>query len=411
MRISKQISGNATERGIAIKQGRGEYEWCELTPADPTREELLGRRVTVVLPSNLAIDTGCVLAVQGGKNRIRVDPSLGSKRDIYPHYHVGIALLMPRSTRQEQEWGGGLPVMRSLEYSIVDIRFGRAALAGQSANSVDVSAELIGIQNQYSQESIIVAERFARVNHIWENRSRLPEGLAELIEAHEDLVRSGGMVAPVGLSIVHRIQLLTADYSRDMPGIIGVSSIGDPLPVLLQMTGLAIEPAPIPIEFIPPDLTEVRRREVKNRRTVIARGSAAVRFRADVRKAYNSTCFICGKRLPAVIKGGNPGVDSCHILPFSDFDLDSTSNGLCLCKLDHWAFDEGFIEVRSDGAGGYEIAVPDEILESAEQAGMDMGWLRNLARVVPRESLPKSRRDWPNPTYLARLREILYPPS
>jgi len=59
MRISKQISGNAAEREERTRQGRGEYEWCDLQPDDPSKDELLNRRILLRFPEGIILDTAC----------------------------------------------------------------------------------------------------------------------------------------------------------------------------------------------------------------------------------------------------------------------------------------------------------------------------------------------------------------
>src|SRR6516164_8691741 len=90
VRISKEPSG-----------GRGEYEWCDFKPSDPTPRQLLHRRIHIQLPDNKIIDTGSIFVTQGGKQRIRLAPDQHGGRDLYPNWHVAAALMMPRPSRDE----------------------------------------------------------------------------------------------------------------------------------------------------------------------------------------------------------------------------------------------------------------------------------------------------------------------
>ena len=116
MRISKQISGNSATRDEAPSQGRGEYEWADLQPEDPTREQLLNCRILLRLAVDILLDTACEFESQGEKWRIRTAGYARSDRHIYPVYHLAVALLMPCPTRQEQNMGRGLPVLRHDEF-------------------------------------------------------------------------------------------------------------------------------------------------------------------------------------------------------------------------------------------------------------------------------------------------------
>jgi len=121
MRISKQISGNRSRRDEGENQGRGEYEWCDLTTDDPEHGDLLKRRIIIELSEDIRIDTDCILGDRQGKNRIRTASTATVRRNIYPHYHLAVALLMPWPSRSEINWGTGLPIMRAEEYGIIDL--------------------------------------------------------------------------------------------------------------------------------------------------------------------------------------------------------------------------------------------------------------------------------------------------
>lgn len=71
MRISKEISGNAVRRDEPLRQGRGEFEWCDVGPNDPDSDDLAQRRIILALPNGVTIDTACVFGQQGGKQRVR----------------------------------------------------------------------------------------------------------------------------------------------------------------------------------------------------------------------------------------------------------------------------------------------------------------------------------------------------
>lgn len=141
------------------------------------------------------------------------------------------------------------------------------------------------------------------------------------------------------------------------------------------------------------------------------RGPECVRFRRQVRDAYHSTCLVCGLHLPQVWDGGQAGVDSAHILPDSEFDINHVSNGVCLCKLHHWAFDEGLIEIRYDAATGYSIAIPDEARAQADgpPRRIDVGFLLSHLGPIPPARLPTNPAARPNQACLQRLHELLYP--
>jgi putative restriction endonuclease len=98
-----------------------------------------------------------------------------------------------------------------------------------------------------------------------------------------------------------------------------------------------------------PQLTEdeTEYTEVKRRK----RSSA---FQSTVQKQYNNTCAVCGsqRETPA----GTPEVEAAHIYPKSESGSDDPRNGLTLCRLHHWAFDNGWLAVSDE----YEVLVKDQ---------------------------------------------------
>lgn len=66
-------------------------------------------------------------------------------------------------------------------------------------------------------------------------------------------------------------------------------------------------------------------------------------FRQAVVKVYDHRCALCGVRIITI--EGRSAVDAAHIIPWSISKNDDIRNGMALCKLCHWAFDEGLLGV------------------------------------------------------------------
>lgn len=64
-------------------------------------------------------------------------------------------------------------------------------------------------------------------------------------------------------------------------------------------------------------------------------------FRRAIVKAYDNRCAICGVRI--LTADGHTAVAAAHIIPWSISHNDDPRNGLALCHLCHWIFDEGLI--------------------------------------------------------------------
>ncbi|MFB6199769.1 MAG: HNH endonuclease [Candidatus Nanohaloarchaea archaeon] len=69
-------------------------------------------------------------------------------------------------------------------------------------------------------------------------------------------------------------------------------------------------------------------------------------FASRVKKLYGYQCAFCGAERYS--PDGNPEVEAAHIKPVSEGGPDHPRNGLALCRLHHWAYDNGWLEINSD---------------------------------------------------------------
>lgn len=105
-------------------------------------------------------------------------------------------------------------------------------------------------------------------------------------------------------------------------------------------------------------------------------------FRSVVVEAYVHTCAVCGTRIRT--PGGRSAVQAAHIVPFSVCRNNDPRNGLALCPLHHWAFDQGMLAVTN----AYEVKVHSY----AEELPADDGFLSLKGRTL---RLPKDIRIHP----------------
>jgi putative restriction endonuclease len=68
-------------------------------------------------------------------------------------------------------------------------------------------------------------------------------------------------------------------------------------------------------------------------------------FRRAVVRIYDHRCAFCGVRM--LTSDGHTAVDAAHIIPWGVSHDDDLHNGLALCGLCHWTFDEGLVGVSS----------------------------------------------------------------
>ena len=74
--------------------------------------------------------------------------------------------------------------------------------------------------------------------------------------------------------------------------------------------------------------------------------SRSVGFRRVVVDAYKHTCSFCGIRV--VTPDGHTAVAAAHIVPWSHSHINDPRNGIALCGLHHWVFDQGLVCVGAD---------------------------------------------------------------
>jgi putative restriction endonuclease len=68
-------------------------------------------------------------------------------------------------------------------------------------------------------------------------------------------------------------------------------------------------------------------------------------FRKAVVRVYDHRCAFCGVRMLTV--DGHSVVDAAHIVPWRITHNDDPRNGMALCRLCHWTFDEGLTSVSA----------------------------------------------------------------
>jgi len=66
-------------------------------------------------------------------------------------------------------------------------------------------------------------------------------------------------------------------------------------------------------------------------------------FRRAIVRIYDHRCAFCGVRM--LTSDGRTVVDAAHIIPCSFSHNDDPHNGIALCRLCHWTFDEGLLGI------------------------------------------------------------------
>jgi len=313
--------------------------------------------------------------------------------------------MMPHPVRADEPLGRGEPVARAGQYAIDHIIIGAAKLSSPSAVLLRVEEAILRNASHHAKE-LQFKERRRQIEHIWRSSSKLPENIGSLVISHKNLVRKAGPVTEEVEQIVADLQQVMTETGADY-GIIYRSEGEDVVPHLLKTLEWGQEPPepPVSVDEIDPDDIEIRRRTIKDwKRWANSRGAASAKFRQAVRRAYNYTCLICGVHLPTTEFNAVAGVDAAHILPWAQYELDHISNGLCLCRLHHWAFDEGLLVIRTDGHT-YTVEVPEEIVHGilSQNPSFSLDQVLRFAGPIPDDRLPADKRNRPRPRFLELL--------
>ncbi|MDO8928889.1 MAG: HNH endonuclease [Bacteroidota bacterium] len=114
-------------------------------------------------------------------------------------------------------------------------------------------------------------------------------------------------------------------------------------------------------------------------------------FRKAVLEIYDGRCAISGMKLEF---GKNVSmVDACHIVPFSDAQGDTISNGIALSPTLHRAFDRGLVSVSDD----YRVLVHPRLTDHFPEVGIRQFNGHEL-------HLPQDSRFYPSPEKFAQHR-------
>ncbi|MFZ5762399.1 MAG: HNH endonuclease [Thermodesulfobacteriota bacterium] len=116
-------------------------------------------------------------------------------------------------------------------------------------------------------------------------------------------------------------------------------------------------------------------------------------FRRIIVSIYDHRCALCGVRI--ITPEGHTVVDAAHIIPWSRSKNDDVRNGMALCKLCHWAFDEGMMGVSET----YDVLTSRQIATTPNVPGF-------LLTLAGRNIITPADRDfWPNQQYLTAHRQ------
>lgn len=388
MRISRRPSG-----------GRGEYELAGTLRGIRARQ-LADHYLNLELPGNLLIPTRIRVVEQGGKLRLRMRGA-----DIQIQRQITAAFLMPDSQREFGVLGAGEPVILEAAYAVEHIDADSLIVIPPETAVLRVNKIVVANRSHLAEE-VDLRERAAMLQETWGRRQEFPDEIASLLQRHETMVRSG-TITRAAETIAAQIRTRVFERSDDLGLVYGER--GDVLPKLAEALRFQVPKPSIIVDNVDPEDVDLKRRTAKEwKRWANARGPANAKFSRKVKEAYHASCFICGAHYPRTPYNALPGVNAAHILPWSEYDLDEVYNGLCLCKLHHWAFDEAIILIRFSG-GHYVSEMPDRAAReiSSHAPNFSLGKLSESLGIIPGGRLPLDTQLWPRPQLLEMLAETV----
>jgi hypothetical protein len=312
-------------------------------------------------------------------------------------------LLLPEPKRELKKTGGS-SLLAAGAYSMTVIKIDVVKI--DPAQSVVRPTEMLLQNAQGRSESMDFIGRMSRIMTIWSTANSSSSRLSDLLRHHQAMFYAQ--------DISHKAIKHAAESIRQF---IGGGS--DPLPVIEAQLGieqsLKIEElTPIvsakefgEIDRISPEIAQIER--IRTWRRVAARGNEAQRFSAEVKNCYRETCLFTGQRLPKLESTQSPGVDAAHILPWATHGINSVSNGICLSKQSHWAFDAGVVKLSFDRSSNqYVISIPNAVSTEAAEIGFSLEAYQAMEGAIPRERLPDNPNLYPNPNFIDAYNELMF---
>jgi len=342
-------------------------------------------------------ETEVALSHQGGKRRLRL-----TKAGV-PHIQRQAAALglLPKSIRDETRVTHGQPIVLQDGY-ILDVEVALVTVNDAMAvvRPASFTARSGPANDDAHKVDMDAAERFARLQAVWDQAEVLPEAVGLAVLAHRERVLQDQTIGTAAEKAVAKV--IDALTEIGAPGYIPGA---DPLPALEVLAGLSGEvELPDPTEA-PVDLPEIRIRIESEYRIAKARGKSHEQFKKAVQKAYDFRCAFCGMRALDIPGLARAGVDAAHILPWGQYDLDVVQNGILLCKRDHWAFDSHVLLLRHDD-GKYLVEVnpryASQITDQETLAALSLA-----VGVIPDDHLPAKASERPGSSYIEKLYEGL----
>ena len=111
-------------------------------------------------------------------------------------------------------------------------------------------------------------------------------------------------------------------------------------------------------------------------------------FRSIILNLYKNQCSVSGMKVGDINKTSL--IDACHIIPFSESNIDSVRNGIALTPTFHRAFDRGLIAISDN----YTVLVHPKLKDYKPESGIRQYENNEIY-------LPNNEKYWPSTEHLS----------
>jgi putative restriction endonuclease len=136
--------------------------------------------------------------------------------------------------------------------------------------------------------------------------------------------------------------------------------------------------------------------EIKEISPILYQKARSQGFRKAIVKIYKHRCALCGIRI--LTPEGHTIIEAAHIIPWSETQNDKPQNGMALCRLCHWSFDEGLMGVDTE----YNVLISPKVQQDGNYSG-HMEMLSNRGIIKPKDEL-----FWPSQENLEHHRDTRF---
>lgn len=255
-----------------------------------------------------------------------------------------------------------MPSRIEVEESLLKTLFKHNGIVKEFASGEEIVDE---IANEFSLDSV---QRGVQLQRIYRKENRIvntPLWHRLLYRAADSLTKKKLVSNPTStLEITQRKEWMLTEEGYDK--VLQLLNVPPEQKEILSVKSFEVQiianklaQTPRPLDFNPFELDKSKK-IISKEVSVRKRG-----FRQAVIEAYDFSCSFCGLN----IQSPNSNiweVEAAHIVPHSMNGKDELLNGLCLCRLHHWAFDVGWFSINED----YKIIISSKTANLRDNQGL-----------------------------------------